>query len=152
MALRSSDGIKGHRPRSTLAKVMAFCLMAPGHYLKPIGFCATHLWPISQEVLKIWFHKISLKNTLVKILPHLSFAVILQCGSEHCEIRQLDRHMFDHKVTSIFVSLQFWYKCVLSVGVIKDNNMKYVNTVKPSQNGHHFADDNPKFLFLYEHF
>ena len=32
----------------------------------------THLWPISQEIINISIHKMSLKNTSVKLFPHLS--------------------------------------------------------------------------------
>ena len=39
-----------------------------------MGFCGTHQWPFSQEVLKILIGKMSLKNTLVNLLPHLSGA------------------------------------------------------------------------------
>ena len=36
------------------------------------GFCGTHIKQILQELLKVSIHKMSLKNTLVKGLPHLS--------------------------------------------------------------------------------
>ena len=39
--------------------------------------CGTHLRPILQEVVKVSIFKMSLKNTLVKLLPHLSEATEL---------------------------------------------------------------------------
>ena len=59
---------------STLTQVMACCLMAPSHNLNHywliINGVLCHVRPISQEMLKMPIHRISLKNTLVKLLPH----------------------------------------------------------------------------------
>ena len=69
----------GDRSGATLAQVMAWCLTAPSHYLKlcwlsSMGLCGTQPRLITQEVLKISICKFSLKNTIVKLLPHLSEA------------------------------------------------------------------------------
>ena len=66
-----------HKSRSTLAQLMACCLMAPSHYLNqcwPIinEFRGIHYKPISQKVLEISIPNMSLKNTLTKLLPHLA--------------------------------------------------------------------------------
>ena len=58
-----------HRSGSTLAQVMAYCLMALSHDLNKCwilisGDIYTHLRPLSQEVLMIPVHKTSLKSTL----------------------------------------------------------------------------------------
>ena len=43
--------------------------------LKSMGFCGTHLRPISQEVLEILIRKMSWKNALIKLLQHPSGAM-----------------------------------------------------------------------------
>ena len=55
-----------HRSGSTLIEVMACCLTAPNHYLNnfdllSMGFCGTHLIPISLEVLKKSIRTMSLR-------------------------------------------------------------------------------------------
>ena len=76
------------RSGSSLAQDMACCLMAPSHYLSQCwliinGFLGPHLRMISQEVHKLSTHKISFKNTHVKLIPHLSRAKELtQWGRE----------------------------------------------------------------------
>ena len=42
-----------------------------------MGFCGIHLWRIAQEVLKISICKMSLENTLAKLLLHLPRAYVL---------------------------------------------------------------------------
>ena len=69
-----SDAIWHCISGSTLAQVMACCLMAPSHYLNQCWLSIKMvLWysPILQEVLKISIHQISLKDTFAKLLPHL---------------------------------------------------------------------------------
>ena len=63
-SLWPSDAIWWHRSGLTLAQVM----MAPSQCW--LGFIETLLWPIPQEVPKMSFHTMSLKYTLVKLLPH----------------------------------------------------------------------------------
>ena len=58
---------------SSLAKVMAWCLMTPSHYLCQCWPIATGiLWHwISQQVLTIPMTKIVLNNPLLKVQPHI---------------------------------------------------------------------------------
>ena len=75
-SLWPSDAICQHRPQSILARAMACCLTAPcrdmnQHWLIINGV----LWrspKTNLTILKISIHKMSLKNTLVKSLPHLT--------------------------------------------------------------------------------
>ena len=72
----SSDTKWWQRFGTTLAQVMACCLTALNHYLNKCsliisGLGGTQVRPISQKVLKILIRITSLKNALVKWLPHL---------------------------------------------------------------------------------
>ena len=66
-SLWPSDAIWQHRSGSTLAQVMACCLMAPSHYLNQfwslVTYCGIHLRAVSQEILKIPIMDMSLKIT-----------------------------------------------------------------------------------------
>ena len=93
--LWSSDAIWHDKSGSTLAQVMA-----PSHYqnhgwVTKMGSCGIHLWTVSWEELKM-ICKMSLKITLIKLLPHLpgankfnslwaskSYDIIRQ-GQNHC--------------------------------------------------------------------
>ena len=71
-----SDVIQRHTHGPTLAQVMATCLAASSHYpnqcLLIINlFCGIHMTTISHSFLKISIHDISLKNTYLKVQPHL---------------------------------------------------------------------------------
>ena len=65
------------RSGSTLASVMACCLMAPIHYLNQCWliikvFCGIHLWAILQEkVFMTLFCYMHLEIILLKLLPYL---------------------------------------------------------------------------------
>ena len=77
----ASDAIWQHKSRSTLAKVMACCLMAlPQTMLTHHhwGFCGNHFRPISHEGLKISICKIKLKIYL-PVLSHFPRAKELRC-------------------------------------------------------------------------
>ena len=47
----------------------------PNIGLSTLEFCGTHIEPIAQKVVNIWNYKKSLKNTLVKLLPHNSICL-----------------------------------------------------------------------------
>ena len=97
---RFSDTIRHQRSRSTFGSGNG--LLPDGTKPLPqlmltssVGFCGINPRPISQEVFKMTVHKMSLKNTLVKLLPHLPGAnelipgglVMLTCSCEpgqHC--------------------------------------------------------------------
>ena len=55
-----SDAIWGQRSGSTLAQIMACCLMAPSHYLNQVVCPATRFFCICSRVLFTWtYHKFS---------------------------------------------------------------------------------------------
>ena len=68
-----SHAIWQHRSGSTLAQVMAWCLMAPSHSLIPcwLPICCIHLSAISQPIPKLPFGLTSLKIILLNLQPHL---------------------------------------------------------------------------------
>ena len=66
-SFRPSDAIWRHRSRSTLAQVMACCLMAPNHYLN-------QCWLIISKVTKV-----SLKITYLRLNWNLPGANELRC-------------------------------------------------------------------------
>ena len=68
-SLRPSDAIWRHRSGSILAQVMACCLTAPSHYLKQCWLLINEL-VISQELLKIFIHDMSLKITHLRQQPN----------------------------------------------------------------------------------
>ena len=72
-SLWSSDAIWWHRSGSPLAQVIAF--LPDGTKPLPEPVLTYNQWslvaPISQKQAKISIHKMSLKNTLIKFLPHL---------------------------------------------------------------------------------
>ena len=77
-ALWASDTIWWHRYGLKLAQVMAYCLMAPSHYLNQydydfssMNFCAIHMSAISLWVAKQLFGTMHLKNIIFKLLSHL---------------------------------------------------------------------------------
>ena len=81
------DTIWQHRSGSTLAQVMACCLIAPSHYLNQfnlpsVRLCGIHLWAISQWVFKLIFCIMSLRIMLLKSLPHLPWVSGLNSGWE----------------------------------------------------------------------
>ena len=68
--LWSNDTISQHRSGSTLAQVMACCLMAPSHYLNQCGLfitnirsCDIHLKAISEKIPQPSIITVSLKFT-----------------------------------------------------------------------------------------
>ena len=74
--LWSSDTMCRHRSASTLAQVMACCLMAPNHYLNQfdlssVTFSEIHLRAITQEVPQPSIPKISFKMTYIKFQSNL---------------------------------------------------------------------------------
>ena len=60
-----------HRTRSTLALIMACCLMAPSHHLPSVMSSEIHLRPISQDMLQLSITKVSLKMTYPNFI-HIS--------------------------------------------------------------------------------
>ena len=61
-----------HWSGSTLAEVMACCLTAPGHYLNKCWFTIKGvLWHSPESNFTRSAHKLCLKITLLKLLPHL---------------------------------------------------------------------------------
>ena len=67
--LRLSDAIWRHRSGSTLAQVMACCLMAPSHYLNQCWLIISKiqlLMAISQEIHQSSMTKINMKITHLK--------------------------------------------------------------------------------------
>ena len=76
-SLRPSDAIWRPRTESTLAQVMACCLMAPSHYLNQcwliirVRSCGFHVRAISQELPQWSITKIYLKITCLKF--HTNF-------------------------------------------------------------------------------
>ena len=78
------------RTWSTLVQVMAYCLMAPSHYLNlwwlficEIQYSLQH--SPDSEVSKLLFCIISLKIIILKLLPHLPGANELICKYQYCE-------------------------------------------------------------------
>ena len=76
ISLWPSDAIWSHRSGSTLAQIMACCLMSPSHYLKQCWFVMNRvLWhyvkSTSPQVLKISIDQMNLKCTLETFLTHL---------------------------------------------------------------------------------
>ena len=76
-SLGSGIAICQHRSGSVLVQLMAYCLMAPSHYLIQCWLIINRvLWHSPNtnftEVLKISIWKMSLKITFVKLLTHLS--------------------------------------------------------------------------------
>ena len=68
------DAIWQHRSGSTLAQVMAWCLMAPSHYLNQCWFIISEvLWhsPGGNFMLKIPILNMSLKITNLRLQPHI---------------------------------------------------------------------------------
>ena len=73
-SLLSSNAIWWHRSGSTLAQVMACCLMAPSHYLNHCWLIITGVRSnpraLSKGLMKLILSKLSV-ITLSKLLPHL---------------------------------------------------------------------------------
>ena len=78
---READAIWGNRSRSTLAQVMAWCLMAPRHYLNQCWLIIKGvLWHSPKsKVLTNFIHIMFLDIILLKLLPHLPGASELIC-------------------------------------------------------------------------
>ena len=73
------DVIRRHKSCSTLAQVMAWCLMAPSHYLNQCWLIISSFLRHTPKTHSAWMrtislHQMSLKNTLVKFLSHRSEA------------------------------------------------------------------------------
>ena len=81
-SLWPNDATWWHRAESKLVQVMACCLTAPSHYLNQCWQVISGiLWHSPEtnsrgiiQLLKISICKLGLKNTLVKLFPHLSGA------------------------------------------------------------------------------
>ena len=74
-SLRSSDVIRQHRSGSTLAQVMACCLMAPSHYLNQCWLIISKvlyhsLRTLSKETLRVPISKACLKIEFLKLHPN----------------------------------------------------------------------------------
>ena len=101
-----SDATWLQRSGSTLAQVMAWCLIAPSHYLN-------QSWPLMNEVL--W---------------------------------HLPKNNFKAHTQDIFCKMNLEI-IILKITFIS-NRRQWVNTLRPRQNGCHFADDTFKRIFVYE--
>ena len=95
-SLWPSNNIWYYRTWSILVQEMAYCLMAPTHYLSQrlliINEVSWHSpMAISQEMLNISILDISLKITILKLLPHLPWANELSSIALYCTIKWLWR-------------------------------------------------------------
>ena len=86
-SLWHSDAIWQHRSGSTLAQVLACCVMAPSHYLN------LSLWSSDIHIKTISITKINLKNSYLKFHLNVPGVNELRCLSSHTYLRADSRFL-----------------------------------------------------------
>ena len=122
-SLWASDAFWWHRSGSTLAQVMAWCQVAPSHYLKQCWLIIKgDLWHLLES-------NYQLANTILKSLQHLPGAnELTHCG------RQTTSHYWN----------QCWPRCTTSYGILRPEWKKYNKVAHEVSNINSFLLTHPK--------